>query len=114
MIYTTFKFLRNNYSYDSLLDYMEMNILHVKKSYKIFNVLKPYIQEEMKHRFDYPETENLTKQECIEELNQLFRGYRFESSYRSFIIKDTQQTWEDQRTVGYIGRVMLRLGKLVF
>ncbi len=114
MIYTTFKFLRNNYSYDSLLDYMEMNILHVKKTYKIFNVLKPYIQEEMKHRLDYPETEDFSIDDCIIELNSLFRGYRFESSYRSFIIKDTQQTWEDQRTVGYMGRVMLRLGKLVF
>jgi hypothetical protein len=72
------------------------------------------LQEEMKHRLEYPEKENLTKQECIEELNQLFRGYRFDSSYRCFIIKDTQETWEDQRTVGYMGRVMLRLGKLVF
>jgi hypothetical protein len=91
-----------------------MNIPHVKKTYKIFDVLKPYIQEEMKHRLDYPETEDLSIDDCIKILNELFRGYRFESSYRSFIIKDTQQTWEDQRTVGYMGRVMLRLGKLVF
>jgi spermidine/putrescine-binding protein len=93
---------------------MEKNIPNVKKSYKILNILKPYIQEEMKHRLDYPETENLTKQECIEELNQLFRGYRFDSSYRSFIIKETRELWTEMRTVGYTGRVMLRLGKLVF
>jgi len=114
MIYTKFTFLRNNYSYDSLLDYMEKNVPNVKKTYKIFGAMKPFIESEMEHRLDYPETENLSIDDCIIELEEFFTEYRRDISYRNYMIKDTNELWVDMRTVGYMGRLMLRLSKLVF
>jgi hypothetical protein len=114
MIYTKFTFLRNNYSYDSLLDYMEKNIPNVKKSYKILNILKPYIESEMRHRLDYPETQNLSIDDCIIELNEFFMEYRNDISYRTYMIKETRALWTEMRTVGYTGRLMLRLSKLIY
>ena len=114
MIQSRFTFLRNNYSYDSLLDYMEKNVPNVKKTYKIFGILKPYIETEMQYRLDYPETENLSIDDCIIELDEFFTEYRRDISYRTYMIRETRELWVDMRTVGYTGRLMLRLSKLIF
>ena len=109
-----YTFLRDNYSYNSLLDYMEENIPYVKKSYKIFEVLKPYINEEMKYRLDYPETESLSVEQCIVELREHFMFYGSDPSLRHHLLKSCRELWDEQRTSGYIGRVMLRLSKLIY
>ena len=114
MIHSRFTFLRNNYSYDNLLDYIEKNIPSVKKTYKIFGAMKPYIESEMRHRLDYPETENLSIDDCIYELEKFFWIYRTDLSFRTYMIRDTHQLWVDMRTVGQVGRLMLRLSKLLF
>jgi len=93
---------------------MEKNIPSVKKSYKILEILKPYIESEMRHRLDYPETENLSIDDCIIELEEFFTEYRRDISYRTYMIKETRALWTEMRTVGYTGRLMLRLGKLIF
>jgi hypothetical protein len=109
-----YKFLRENYSYNNLVDYMVENVYYTKRSYKIFEILRPYLDNEMKTRMDYPETERLDVNECITLLRQQFMCYKMDSSYRFYLLKTSREMWEHDRNSGQIGRVMLRLSKLIY